>query len=101
LDDRSTVLDAGQDVPRETAQTWQAMPNLQSRQKLSQHDLIDLLNFELAAYEECEGCHVTGIEVTRGNWKAALVGDSPARQKIIEQVLAETREQFDVGSLPS
>ena len=73
------------------------MPNLQSRQQLSQHDLIDLLNFELAAYEECEGCHVTGIEVTQGSWKAALVGDSPARHKIVEQVLAETREQFDAS----
>ena len=49
------------------------MPNLQSRQQLSRHDLIDLLNFELAAYEECEGCHVTGIELTQGSWKAALV----------------------------
>jgi hypothetical protein len=71
------------------------MPTVQSRQQLSQHDLIDLLNFELAAYEECEGCHVTGIEVTQGSWEAALVGDSPARHEIVEQVLAATREQFD------
>jgi hypothetical protein len=80
------------------------MPNLQSRQKLNPHDLIDLLNFELAAYEECEGCRVTGIEVTQGSWNAALAGDSPARHRIVEQVLAETREQFDLAlpfALPS
>ena len=82
-------------VPRRIL--WPAMPNLQSRQQLSRHDLIDLLNFELAAYEECEGCHVTGIEVTPGSWNAALVGDSPARHKIVEQVLAQTREQFDAS----
>jgi hypothetical protein len=80
------------------------MPNLQSRHHLSQHDLIDLLNFELAAYEECEGCHVTGIELTQGDWNAALTGDNPARHKIVERVLAETREQFDLAlpfALPS
>lgn len=73
------------------------MQNLQSRQRLSRHDLIDLLNFELAAYEECEGCHVTGIEATPESWNAALTGDSPAGHGIVEQVLAQTHEQFDVA----
>jgi hypothetical protein len=81
------------------------MPTVQSRQQLSQHDLIDLLNFELAAYEECSGCHVTAVELAplaygSCNWRAARVegagGPDAQKRRIIEQVLAETREQFDV-----
>lgn len=89
------------------------MPNLQSRQKLNPHDLLDLLNFELAAYEECRGCHATALELAplaygTCNWRGAKIEDAdgadPQKQRIIEQVLAETREQFDVAlpfALPS
>jgi hypothetical protein len=81
------------------------MPNVQSRHHLSQRELIDLLNFELAAYEECSGCHVTAVELAPFaygpcDWRGAKVeaagGLDPQKQRIIEQVLAETREQFDV-----
>jgi len=81
------------------------MPNLQSRHQLTQHDLIDLLNFELAAYEECGGCHVTAVELAPlpyggCNWRGAKIeapdGLDAQKQRIIEQVLAETREQFNV-----
>lgn len=81
------------------------MPNLQSRQKLNPHDLLDLLNFELAAYEECSGCHVTAVELAPFaygpcDWRGAKVeaagGLDAQKQRIIGQVLAETREQFDV-----
>ena len=90
------------------------MPNLQTRQQLTLHDLIDLLNFELAAYEECSDCHVTAVELAplayspRCNWRGANIdgadGADPRKQRIIQQVLAETRKQFDVAlplALPS
>lgn len=77
------------------------MPNLQARQKLSPPDLIALLNWELAAYEECDGCHVTGVETVPGSWKAKMVDDtrapSLAKEMIVAHVLAETREQFYVA----
>jgi hypothetical protein len=73
------------------------MPNLLSRQKLSQPDLIALLNWELAAYEECDGCRFTAIEARPGNWEAAVIANSEAQRDVLEHVLAETREQFDVA----
>ncbi|HEU4351356.1 MAG TPA: hypothetical protein VFR66_05735 [Burkholderiales bacterium] len=86
------------------------MTVIQPRRTLSQPDLIALLNWELAAYEECDGCHVTNVQrspaalKTECNWCGAVIDDpGPAdarKHTIIEQVLAETREQFDVG-LPS
>jgi len=72
------------------------MPNVQSRQKLSPPDLIALLNWELAAYEECEGCRVTAIEPVPGSWKATASVDNPEKRRIVEKVFAQTREQFDV-----
>lgn len=73
------------------------MPTLHSRQKLSRPDLISLLNWELAAYEECDGCRFTEIELRPGNWAAAVIADSEEQRGILERVLVQTREQFDVA----
>jgi len=82
------------------------MPNLHPRQYLSQPELIALLNWELAAYDECSGCHFTAVELaplaagSECNWTGAAVEDAGAgdarKQRITAQVLAETREQFNV-----
>ena len=71
------------------------MNTLRPRQALSQPDLVALLNFELAAYEECEGCHVISVDpvlVIEDTGDAA-----PRKNRIVEQVLTETRAQFDLA----
>jgi hypothetical protein len=87
-----------------------SMRNLQPKRTLSRPDLVALLNWELAAYEECDGCHVSDVKLAPAvsaaacNWCGAVLEDAgeadPRKQMIIDEVLAETREQFDVG-LPS
>ena len=65
------------------------------RQTLSQPDLVALLNFELAAYEECEGCHVVSVD------PVVVIEDTgradPRKSRIVEQVLAETSAQFELA----
>ena len=83
-----------------------AMPKLHSKQQLTQPELVELLNWELAAYEECRGCHVTAVELAppapdwQCNWGDASIETAgaldPRKRRIIGQVLAQTREQFDV-----
>jgi hypothetical protein len=71
------------------------MDTLRPRQTLSQPDLVALLNFELAAYEECAGCHVISVD------PVLVIEDTgeadPRKKGIVEQVLAETRAQFDLA----
>ncbi len=71
-------------------------------------DLIALLNWQLSAYEECEGCRFTSIRRMRDrddagtNWlDARLRADhrlGVAEQFIAQQIVAETRRQFDVSA---
>ena len=65
------------------------------RQTLSQPDLVALINFELAAYEECEGCHVVSVD------PVLVIEDTsradPRKSRIVEQVLAETSAQFELA----
>jgi len=77
-------------------------------QTLSTHDLIALLNWELSAYEECDGCRFTSIRSMRErddagtNWlDARLQADhrlAMAEQFIVRRIVEQTRRQFDVAA---
>jgi hypothetical protein len=77
------------------------------KQALKQDALLLLLNWELAAYEECAGCRFTALTPMRGdeggdgNWAdARLEADHPldlAERFIARQVVSETRRVFDVA----
>jgi len=76
------------------------------RPSLSRNDLVQLLNWELAAYEQCGGCRFTSIRTVADaedsgcNWRDARVqsdhrlGDEERR--IIRRVIEQTRRQFNV-----
>lgn len=78
------------------------------RQVLDPRELIALLNWELAAYGECDGCHFTSIrrmadrDDTGCNWFDARVQSDHKlgveEQFIVHHVVAQTRQQFDVGT---
>ena len=80
---------------------------IHARQNLSEHDVLMLLNFELAAYEECADCHFTSLrpakvaDETGCNWRDAdlqVDGEATeAARKITEKVLDEVRETYNVG----
>lgn len=76
-------------------------------QTLSTNDLLTLLNWELAAYDECGGCHFTSIRRMRerddvgANWLDARVQAdhrlSLEEHFIVRRVIEETRRRFDVA----
>ena len=76
-------------------------------QTLSTNDLLTLLNWELAAYDECDGCHFTSIRRMRerddagANWLDARVQSdhrlSLEEHFIVRRVIDETRRRFDVA----
>lgn len=82
------------------------MEDASGRPSLSRNDLVQLLNWELAAYEQCGGCRFTSIramadaEDSGCNWRDARVqsdhrlGDE--ERGIIRQVIEQTRRQFNV-----
>ena len=77
------------------------------REALSQHDLVALLNWELAAYEQCGGCRFTSIRPMADpddsgcNWRdARLQSDhrlEPVERDIVRRVIEQTRQEFNVG----
>jgi hypothetical protein len=77
------------------------------KQVLKEHALLQLLNWELAAYEECAGCRFTAVKPMRGgedgagNWTdARLEADHApdlAERFIVRQVVSETRRVFDLA----
>jgi hypothetical protein len=79
---------------------------METRISLSQHDLVQLLNWELAAYERCHGTRFTSInpmakpEASGCNWRdARLQSDHPldlTERGIVRRVLAQTRREFNV-----
>lgn len=83
------------------------METIVSRQALSPHDLIELLNWELAAYEQCHGCRFTSIRPMADpddsgcNWRdARLQSDhhlEPVERGIVQRVIEQTRQEFNVG----
>lgn len=77
-----------------------------SRPALSPHDLVELLNFELAAYE-LSGCHFTSIRPMADpddsgcNWRdARLQSDhrlAVDEREIVRSVIEQTRQEFNLG----
>jgi len=76
-------------------------------QALSRHDLVQLLNWELAAYERCDGTRFTSISAMASpddsgcNWRdARLQSNHPldlTERGIVRRVIAQTRREFNVG----
>jgi hypothetical protein len=83
------------------------MANTNSRQTLSQHDLVQLLNWELAAYERCAGTRFTSINAmprpddSGCNWRDARLRSDHAldliERGIVRRVIVQTRREFNVG----
>jgi hypothetical protein len=81
-------------------------PALHPRQGLSKRELLALLNWELAAYEQCEGAHFTSIRTMRErddagcNWLDARVASNHPlgvdEHFIVCHVVEETRRKFDL-----
>ena len=72
---------------------------MNTRLPLEEKDLLELLNWELSAYEECEGCRFTAIAAdgSERNWDARFEGGAVAGQLIARQVVAETRRAFNLA----
>jgi hypothetical protein len=69
------------------------------KQALSRHDLEQLLNWELQAYEGCDGCHFSGVEPDESGWSAHIDVDRPigtVEYAIADAVLEQTRRVFDL-----
>ena len=79
---------------------------METRAALSQHDLVELLNWELAAYEQCGGCRFTSIrrmadaDDSGCNWRDARVRSDHrlghVERGIVRQVIERTRQEFNV-----
>jgi hypothetical protein len=77
------------------------------REARSEHDLVQLLNWELAAYEKCEGARFTSIQTMAKpdasgcNWRDARVqADHPldlVERGIVRRVVAQTRREFNLS----
>ncbi|OGA58324.1 MAG: hypothetical protein A3G81_29360 [Betaproteobacteria bacterium RIFCSPLOWO2_12_FULL_65_14] len=74
---------------------------------MSPHDLVELLNFELAAYEQLSGCHFSSIRPMADpddagcNWRDARLQSNhhldPVERDIVRSVIEQTRQEFNVG----
>ena len=77
-------------------------------QALSGTELLALLNWELSAYEECNGCRFTSIRGMRDrddtgtNWLDARVQADHRLEVeehfIVRRVVEETRRQFELAA---
>ena len=86
------------------------MTTATARRALDRTGLLELLNWELAAYSECDGCHFTGIRTgirpTRRpddsgcNWTDANVDSdhwlTVDEQLIVRRVVEDTRREFNL-----
>jgi hypothetical protein len=78
-----------------------------SRQALSEHDLVQLLNFELAAFEKCRGARFISVRAmprpddSGCNWRDAQLQADHAldltERGIVRRVIAQTRREFNVS----
>ena len=78
-----------------------------TREVLSEHDALMLLNYELSAYEECTECHFTSVsranaaDASGCNWRGAdLQVDGTATEtarRITEHVLDEVRGRYNLA----
>ncbi len=79
---------------------------MNARQSLNRDELLQLLNWELAAYEECQGAHFSSIRTMRSrddtgcNWLDARVASDHKlgvdEHFIVQHVIEETRREFDL-----
>ena len=79
----------------------QAMP-----QALNRHDLVQLLNWELAAYDRCDGTRFTSIKSIPStdpsgcNWSYARVKSDHSldrrERRIVRRVVEQTRRKFNL-----
>jgi len=79
----------------------QALP-----QALNQHDLVQLLNWELAAYDKCDGTRFTSIKSIERhdpagcNWSYARVKSDHSldrrERRIVRRVIEQTRREFNL-----
>jgi len=78
------------------------------RQALNQQELLALLNFELSAYGECDGCRFTSIrrmairDDAGCNWLDARAQSDHKlgleEHFIVRHVVEETRKHYDVAA---
>jgi hypothetical protein len=78
-----------------------------SRQALSEHNLVQLLNWELAAFDKCSGTRFITVssmakpDHSGCNWREAqLQADHPldlTERGIVRRVIALTRREFNVS----
>ena len=83
------------------------MKNQAKHEPLNQHDLVQLLNWELAAYERCDGTRFTSIKSIASadpsgcNWSYARVKSDHSldrrERRIVRRVIAQTRREFNLG----
>jgi len=83
------------------------MKNQAKQEPLSQHDLVQLLNWELAAYERCGGTRFVSIKSIASadpsgcNWSDARVKSDHAldrrERRIVRRVIGQTRREFNLG----
>jgi hypothetical protein len=82
------------------------MKNQAKHESLSQHDLVQLLNWELAAYDKCKGTRFTTIKSIPGpdpsgcNWSYARVKSDHSldrrERRIVRRVVEQTRRKFNL-----
>ena len=75
-------------------------------QALNQHDLVQLLNWELAAYDKCDGTRFVSIKsIERSdpsgcNWSYARVKSDHSldrgERRIVRRVIEQTRREFNL-----
>lgn len=78
-----------------------------TKNSLNQHDLVQLLNWELAAYERCAGIRFASINAMAKpddsgcNWRDARLQSDHAldltERNIVRRVIVQTRREFNVG----
>ncbi|MFL6567173.1 MAG: hypothetical protein ACJ8G5_19700 [Burkholderiales bacterium] len=83
------------------------MKSQAKQEALSQHDLVQLLNWELAAYERCGGTRFVSIKSAESrdpsgcNWRDARVRSDHSldrrERRIVRRVIAQTRREFNLG----
>ena len=78
-----------------------------TRQACNEHDLVQLLNWELAAYERCNGARFTSIRSAASqdpsgcNWRDARLKSDHSRdrreRRSVRRVIAQTRREFNLS----
>jgi len=76
-------------------------------QALNQHDLVQLLNWELAAYDKCSGTRFVSIksieceDPSGCNWSYARVKSDHSldrrERRIVRRVIEQTRREFNLS----